>query len=133
MSPAQMLNINPDTVRFLAAKAREFQAKEEAVIPADPLSPSEDWVQQVLAGQGDDPGPAEFRATVDDLEPDQQVELVALTWLGRGDYEPDEWDQALAAAGEAWNERAADYLLGMPQLADFLEEGLAAFGYSSQS
>jgi hypothetical protein len=44
-----MLELNPETVCFLINKAKEFHAKEEVVIPDEPLSPSEDWARQVLA------------------------------------------------------------------------------------
>ncbi|TIW14680.1 MAG: DUF3775 domain-containing protein, partial [Mesorhizobium sp.] len=49
-------------------------------------------------------------------------------WVGRGDYEASEWVDAVAAARERANKRTAKYLLGLPQLADWLEEGLEAIG-----
>ncbi len=58
---------------------------------------------------------------------DQQCEIVALTWIGRGDYTKDDWDEALRTANQQHNERTAEYLLGMPLLPDYLEEGLAQF------
>ena len=85
-----MLELNPETICFLVSKAKEFHAKEEVVIPDEPLSPSEDWARQVLADHDDDLTYQEFKAAVDDLEPDQQATLVALMWLGRGDYDEDQ-------------------------------------------
>jgi hypothetical protein len=128
---AHMLDVNPDTVRFLIDKAREFQVKESVTFPEQqPLSPADDdSLTQILADHGDDPTLGEFRSTVDDLEPDQQVSLVALMWVGRGDYDAEEWDTALAQAGESWNERTADYLIGTPLVGDYLEEGLELLGY----
>ena len=123
------MDLNPDTVQFIIDKAREFHVKEEVTIPEEPLSPSDDWARQVLADHADDPAYQELKSTIDDLEPDQQVTLVALMWLGRGDYSADEWDAALEAAQESWTERAADYLLGTPLLADFLSEALDELGY----
>jgi hypothetical protein len=114
-----MLDVNPDTVRFIIDKARAFQVKEGVTIPEEPLSPSDD---------ADDPALAEIRSTIEDLEPDQQVALVALMWVGRGDYGIEEWGDALAQAGESWNARTADYLIGTPLLADYLEEGLELVG-----
>jgi len=125
-----MLNVNPDTVRFIMTKAREFQVKEGVTIPEEALSPSDDWGRQMLADHGHDPVLLEIRSAVEDLEPDQQVALVALMWLGRGDFDAAEWDDALAQAGDSWNERTADYLIGTPLLADYLEEGLELLGYS---
>ncbi|MBN1238708.1 MAG: DUF3775 domain-containing protein [Gammaproteobacteria bacterium] len=125
-----MLEVNPDTVRFLIDKAREFQVKESVTFPEEPLSPSDDDpVPQVLADHSDDPTLAEFRSTVEDLEPDQQVQLVALMWIGRGDYDVEEWETVLEQAGDSWNERTADYLIGTPLAGDYLAEGLDLLGY----
>jgi hypothetical protein len=126
------LELNPDTVCFLIDKAREFHAKEEVVIPDTPGSPTEDWALQVLADHVDDATYQEFRATVNDLEPDQQHQLVALLWLGRGDYDTAEWDEALAEARRSWTPRTADYLIAHPQLADHLEDALEQLGYSCE-
>ena len=53
--------------------------------------------------------------------------MVALTWIGRGDFTADDWDEALRIATEEHNDRTAEYLLGMPLLPDYLEEGLSLF------
>lgn len=124
------MDLNPETVQFIIDRAREFHVKEGVTIPEEPLSPSEDWARQVLADHIDDPSYHEVKATIDDLEPDQQVTLVALMWLGRGDYAADEWDDAIEAAKDSWNERTAEYLLGTPLIADYLSEGLDELGYA---
>ncbi len=126
---SKMLDINPDTVRFIIERANEFQAKEGVTIPETPLSPSDDWAMQILADHADDPVLQQIRDTVEDLEPDQQVELVALVWLGRGDFDVEDWDSAVEQARESWNERTADYLIGTPLLGDYLAEGLNMLGY----
>ncbi len=125
-----MLGLNPQTVCFLIAKAREFHAKEEVVIPQEPLSPSDSSALEVLADHRDDPVYSELKNTINDLEPDQQVELVALMWLGRGDFDVAEWETARQQAGENWTEHTAEYLIATPLVADYLEEGLAQLGYS---
>jgi hypothetical protein len=129
-----MLNINSDTVCFIITKAREFQAKEEIVIPEVPLSPSENWAMQILADHIDDPCAREVTETVQDLEPDQQAELVALMWLGRGDYDLREWDAAVKDAAESLDDIAepGSYLLAHPMVADFLLDGLDQHGLSCE-
>jgi len=123
------MDLNPDTVFFLIDKAQEFHVKEQVTIPEEPLSPSDDWARQVLADHSDDPVFQELKITIDDLEPDQQVTLVALMWVGRGDYSADEWDNAVESAKESWNERTAEYLIGTPLVADYLGMALEALGY----
>ena len=48
----------------------------------------------------------------------------------RSDGTRDEWGEAVEAAAERQNERTVDYLLGIPTLSDYLEEGLDVFGIS---
>lgn len=133
MSGDISLGVNSDTICFLIGKARAFHAKEEVVLPEAPLSPANDWAMQVLADHQDDPSYAEFSSTIDDLEPDQQIAIVALMWVGRGDYSVDEWNEALSAAADARTARTADYLIGTPLVADYLQEGLSQFGISCTS
>ena len=110
-----MLELNPETVRFIIDKAQEFQTLPDVTDGST---------------EGRDPAYAELRLTINDLEPDQQVSIVALMWLGRGDYQADEWHRALADARERWTDRTADYLIGTPLLADYLAEGLDQLGYA---
>jgi len=126
------LNLNPDTVCFLIAKAKEFHAKEAVVIPEEPFSASDDWALQVLADHADDLDYQEFCSTVEDLEPDQLLELVALMWLGRGDYDAEQWDEACSAAQDRKTQRTAEYLISTPLVADYLEEGLDLLGYDCE-
>jgi len=62
------------------------------------------------------------------VEPDQQVDLITLMWVGRGDYRAEEWQRALADARDRWNERTAEYLIETPLLSDYLSEGLDRLG-----
>jgi len=127
-----MLNVSPEIICFIIDKAREFQAKEEVTIPDEPNSPAEDWARQVLADHTDDLCLEEVRATVSDLEPDQEAELVALMWLGRGDYELEEWKTAQEEAEAELTDHTADYLLAHPMAADYLLEGLIQHGYDCE-
>lgn len=112
------LNISVATVQFIIDKAHEFQMLGE--------SGSED------SDEGPDPAYEEIKTTIEDLEPDQQVDLVGLMWLGRGDYSLDEWDKALAYAQESANARTAEYLIGTPLLADYLSDGLEQLGFEAE-
>jgi hypothetical protein len=121
------LELNRDTVRFVIDKAHEFHSREEVTFPDEPESSKEDWVQQVATDYSDDPYYQELKNLIDDLEPDQQVTLVALMWVGRGDYLFAEWADALKFAEETWTDHTADYLIGTALLADYLGEGLEQF------
>lgn len=127
-----MLNINPETVCQIIQLAREFQAKEEVVIPEAPDSPAEDWGRQVLADHQGDMTYQFTRDLIDELETDQQVTLVALMWLGRGDFEADDWKEALRTALDEHSSHTADYILSTPLVSDYLEEGLSIHGCSCE-
>jgi len=66
------------------------------------------------------------------LSEDEQIDLVALAWLRRDDYSAADWPEVRQEAASAHNRRTAQYLLGMPLLGDFLEEGLSMLGYSCE-
>ncbi len=125
-----MLSISPEIVCYLITKAHEFQAKEDVVIPDEPSSPSGDWALQVLADHVDDMGLQQIRSMIEDMSAEQQAELVALMWLGRGDYGIEEWQEAVQDAQDVQIERKAEYLLAHPMVADYLEEGLIQHDYS---
>jgi hypothetical protein len=62
----------------------------------------------------------------------QRAEVIALMWLGRGDYDLDDWEAAVEDALEGYSERVAEYLLAHPMVANDLEEGLIQLGYSCE-
>lgn len=127
----EMLDLNPETVYFIIDKAHEFQIMDEVDFPDDATGP-DDIDIDAFAPHAEDPVFAELKATIEDLEPDQQVSLVTLMWIGRGDYAPEEWEQAMQHAAESWTERTAEYLIGTPLLSDFLSNGLELLGYERE-
>jgi Protein of unknown function (DUF3775) len=126
------LMISPEKVCFIIMKAREFDAKDEVTEPDPGSNPADDMDVEVLEEHEDDPVVEELTSLIGSLSEDEQIDLVALAWLGRDDYEASDWASVREEAAQAHNRRTAEYLLGMPQLGDFLEEGLAMLGYSCE-
>ncbi len=124
------LTISPETVCFIIIKAREFDAKDVVTEPDPGSNPSDDMDAAVLEDHSDDPVVEELTSLIDSLSEDEQIDLVALTWLGRDDYSASDWPAVRAEASRAHNKRTASYLHGTPLLGDFLEEGLSMLGYS---
>jgi hypothetical protein len=93
---------------------------------------ADDKMVDVLEDQADDPVYEELTAFIGALDEDERAELVALTWLGRGDAGIEEWSDLRSEAARARNERTAAYLLGLPLLSEYLEEGLSQFGRSCE-
>jgi hypothetical protein len=122
--------ISVDKVCFIIVKARELDV-QEAVVDEEPGSnPIDDGFRGVLQSDADDPTSQELEAFIDALNDDERHELVALAWVGRGDYAADQWAEAVAEARQRPTGPTSRYLLGIPVLADYLDEGLAAFELS---
>jgi len=129
---APELSISEEKLCFIIAKAREFDAKDEVTDPDDSSNPSDDKMISVLEDHKDDPVVQEIASLIHDMSVDEQVDLVTLAWLGRGDGALADWGELRAEAARAHNNRTASYLLGMPLLADYLDEALSQFGISCE-
>jgi hypothetical protein len=121
------LEISTDKIGFVIVKAREMAAK---VAAWDDGSTSDHDAESILEDFSDDATQAELKEFIRDLNEDEQASLVALAWIGRGSFAADELDEAIATARAERTNRTEDYLLGMPLLPDYLEEGLDRLGYS---
>jgi hypothetical protein len=127
-----MLNISSEKVCFTIVKAREFDVKDAVTDPDPGSNPSDDAMYAALEDHPDDPVEEELTSFISSLSEDEQIDLVALAWLGRGDYTADDWPTVRAEAAGRHNETTALYLLGMPLLSDYLEEGLSLMGGSCE-
>jgi hypothetical protein len=128
-----MLVIPLERLAFIIAKAREFDAE----VPIEPdaatgSDPPDDDERQVLLDTPDNPTEQELRDAIDGLGILERQELLALMWLGRGDYDAGGWSETLREAAEATIANVTDYLVGTPLLGDYLEEGADALGLSLQ-
>ena len=129
---AQTLTISPEKVCFIIVKARQYDAKDAVSEPDPGSNPSDDKDVSVLEDHSDDPVVEELTSLINSLSEDEQIDLVALTWLGRDDYTASDWAAVREEAARAHNERTAEYLLGTPLVGDFLQEGLSMLGYSCE-
>jgi Protein of unknown function (DUF3775) len=126
-----MLTIPLEKLAYIVEKAREYDAE----VPVDPdaaegSDAADDDERQILLDTPDNPTEQELRDAIDGLNVDEREELLALLWLGRGDYDAQTWPEALRQARDTANSTEADYLLGTPLLGDYLEEGVEALGLS---
>ncbi len=124
------LSISEEKLCFIIAKAREFDVKDVVTDPDDASNATDDAMLSVLEDHKDDPVVQELAAVIFAMSEDEQVDLVALTWLGRGDGTLADWSELRAEAARAHNRRTAHYLLGIPLLSDYLEEAISQFGIS---
>jgi hypothetical protein len=125
-----MLEIAPEKVAHVIVKAREYDAKVATWDDSAEAGDAEEDPASILEDFAKDPTRAELAAFIDALNEDEQVHLVALTWLGRGTYSIEEFDEAVQTARDERVGSTSAYLIGTPLLADYLEEGLDKLGIS---
>ncbi|MBA5777901.1 DUF3775 domain-containing protein [Stappia sp. F7233] len=129
------LTLSPETIRMLIQKARAatsaidggFEEGHEGEIEFDTDTLTDTHAHDGLAEEeADDLSEEELRELIEDLNVDESAELVAIAWIGRGDFDAGDFEQAVEEARDRAVRSTAKYLIGMPLLADYLEAGLDA-------
>jgi len=126
MKKVPNLSISPEKVFFIIAKSRQSEGS------AAGLELGSDLGDDMPEDHSERSDQSQLSSVIRGLNEDELVDLVTLTWLGRGDGEIDNWRELRAEASRAHNNRTASYLIGTPMLADYLEEALSEFGLSSE-
>src|ERR1700676_5634875 len=122
------LAISAEKVGFLIEKMREFDVKGGVSHPDSGANGAGDNMIDVLEDDGNDPVAGEITGFINAMTEDEQIDLVALMRLGRGDGSIEEWDDLRREAADASDGHTASTLLGEPLVSDYLAEGLEEFG-----
>ena len=126
-----MIEISPAKVAHVIIRAREYDGKVAAWDDEDVASDGDS--NSILEDRSDDATRSEAAQFIANLNVDEQANLVALAWVGRGSFSAEEFAEAIATAKAEKVNKTEDYLLGIPLLADYLEEGLEKMGISVES
>jgi Protein of unknown function (DUF3775) len=124
------LSLPADFLSHLIFRMRGVQAREGEIAPDPGSNAIDDDMADALEDSTDDLSREEIREEIRGLGPDEQAELVALLWVGRGDAEPAEWEATLNAARERAASPTEEYLLQQPLVADYWAEGAEQLGIS---
>lgn len=124
------MDIALDKVCELILRVREIDVKEGLTDPDSGSNPIDDGSTDVLTSAPGDSTEDQVREFIAGLNDDERHDLVAITWIGRGDFDAEDWAEARREARERETLSTADYLLGIPNLGDLLDEGLASLGRS---
>lgn len=138
MSPPEKewdLTIGPDTVRVLIEKSKgvsaaindDYQDGAEHEVEFDGRRDSHHH-DGLAEEEEENLTEKELRELIADLNVDEAAELIAIAWIGRGDFDAAEFSEAVAQARQRNLRKTAQYLLSMPLLSSFLEDGLEAIG-----
>ncbi len=120
--------ISTEKVFFIVSKARQADIKTTGSEFGSDFR--DDDMSYRIEERDEDTDRKELSGFIRGLNVDEQIDLVALTWLGRGDGSLDNWRDLRADASRAHNNRTASYLISTPMLAGYLEEALSQFGKS---
>jgi hypothetical protein len=127
------LSISSEKICFIIAKAREFDVKDLATVSDEASNPSDDHMVEVLEDRPDEDAVLqELSSLIADMSEDEQIDLVTLAWLGRGDAGVEGWQELRNEAARAHNRRTAAYLLAMPLLPTYLQDALDQLGLSCE-
>jgi hypothetical protein len=128
------LGINPEKVCQLVEAGRELAGLTVSTADAPARDNGDDspLATMVEPREGADPRREEVVSFIGGLDAEEQVNLLALILLGRGDYDISEWGDALIAARDAIDDKSADFMIGDPALPAYLLEGLEAFDESCE-
>lgn len=128
----EALTIPVEKICYVISKIRQFDAKDVLTDPGSGSNASDDDMRSILEDHRSDPVLAELANVISDMNEDEQIDLVTLAWLGRGDGGEADWEELRAEAARAHNNRTFEYLSGIPLLGDYLEAGMEAFGLSCE-
>ncbi|MEQ3711475.1 MAG: DUF3775 domain-containing protein [Tateyamaria sp.] len=85
-------------------------------------------VRVIMLTRENGPDDVHLAEYIGSLNDDEKVNLVAVMWIGRGSFDADELEEALAEARAEATAPTERYLSGIPGLAEHLENGLEALG-----
>jgi Protein of unknown function (DUF3775) len=128
MQTQATLSISSDYLARLVVKTRGLQAREGEVDPRSGSNATDDNMIDALQDTVGDLSRLEVQQELQGLDDRQQAELVALMWIGRGDAEPEEWNQTVELARQLKDGPTPRYLLRHPLVAEHWQEGAAKLG-----
>ena len=111
-------------IEELVFRLNAVMAKEGTDIPDLGGNASDDEVAETLQETEGDLSRDEITQEIESMNDEQKDGLVALFWIGRGDAEPEEWEQTKALARQQHQGLVSRYLLGQPEVGEFLTVGL---------
>jgi len=124
------LRISTDKVCDFIERAREVAGLVPSTAGDRTTTGDDSKLVTIEEQPGEDDRRREMIEFVAGLNVEEQTDLLALIWLGRGDYDIAEWNEAVAEAEARIAARDPDYLVGDAALPEYLGDGLDAFGYS---
>jgi hypothetical protein len=123
-TPMNALPFDSAEIEALVLRLNAVMAKEGSDIDDLGGNATDDEVAETLQESDDDLSRDEITQAIESMTDEQKDALVALFWIGRGDADPAEWEETKALARQQHEGLVSRYLLGQPDVGEFLTEGL---------
>ena len=124
------LRISTDKVCDFIEAAREVAGKVPSTAGDHTTTGDDSKLVTIEDYSGEDDRRGQMVEFIAGLNVDEQIDLLALIMLGRGDYDIADWDVAVAEAQGRIAARDPDFMIGDAALPEYLGDGLEAFDRS---
>jgi hypothetical protein len=129
------LILDPAIAMQIAMLVRQFDTEDidpsgESYSGDEAVADAEELLEKEKEDDHTDPFLEELHSVIDALNVDAQRDLLALMWVGRGDFRPEDWSAARHQAVDTADIHLATYLAETPLASDYLVEGLSQMGYA---
>jgi hypothetical protein len=121
------LRISTDKVEDFIEAARELAGKIASTAGDGTTTGDDSKLVSIEEYAGDDDRRGQAVEFIAGLNVAEQVDLLALIYIGRGDYDIADWDDALREARDRIEARDPDYMIGDAALPEYLGSALDAF------
>jgi len=129
------LILDPATAMQIAMLLRRFNTEHidlsgENFSGDEPVADDDDLLERETNDDDTAPFLEELHSAVDTLNVDAQRDLLALMWVGRADFRPEDWSAARHQAADTADVHLTTYLVETPLASDYLIEALSQMGFS---
>lgn len=124
------LRISTEKVCSLIEAAREVAGKVPSTAGDRTTTGDDSKLVTIEDYPGEDSRRRQMIELIAGLNVDEQTDLLALISLGRGDYDIEQWDEAVSEAEGRIAAHDPDYMIGDAALPEYLGDGLEAFGFA---
>lgn len=124
------LRISTDKVCDFIEAAREVAGLVEPTTGDKTTTGDDSKLVTIEDNPAEDDRRGQMIEFINGLNTAEQTDLLALIYLGRGDFDIAEWHDAVREAAMRLDDRSADFMIGDAALPEYLGAGLDGFGRS---
>jgi hypothetical protein len=114
-----------------ATQATKCTTIDEVLVPETTSSPADTLSLPIVDKLKNTSIYQELYTFINDIELEQKAILLAIIWLGRGEYTHEEWNKAIEKAKEYQPELIPEYIITLPDVCIYLKRGLEIYSQNA--